>query len=390
MSFVMTRDRAQELIVSSPRIYTPTGLVSPVDVQWANKLDWHEGYETFDPNAYTPKQWRHLMRIRARRWLEDGVDLPVKSMLFQAQLAVLVSGKGQTFLNKDIYAAADAGSSYVVPPEVTTLRSKAWGGGGGAGGTSIGVTPSGNGGGGGYAGADVNVTPGESLTKQVAGGGAGGQDDRGGGGGGGFTGLHRSGSYVLQAPGGGGGGGADNSTNDNGGDGGAGGGSSGVAGSAGLDQGGAGGGGGGNPGTSGTGGTGGSGNVNGGSGSANQGGVGANKSGTNLAPGGTNGGGDGGSNQSAIGGASGGGGGGGRFGGGGGGAPTPAAGGGGGGGGSGLAIGEDTVLTSGSGRNAGNNGDVDYAGNAGLGGASVTGANLDGNPGNPGRLVLIW
>jgi hypothetical protein len=55
----------------------------------------------------------------------------------------------------------------------------------------------------------------------------------------------------------------------------------------------------------------------------------------------------------------------------------------------GLTTGGNSVTTAGSGVNAGNNADGDYAGNAGKGGAASTGGS-DGADGNPGRVVLIW
>lgn len=51
--------------------------------------------------------------------------------------------------------------------------------------------------------------------------------------------------------------------------------------------------------------------------------------------------------------------------------------------------GSNTILTPGSGVNAGNNADTDYAGNAGRG-APTAAANTAGTAGNPGLVVIIW
>ena len=207
-------------------------------------------------------------------------------------------------------------------------------GGGGAGGTGqVGTPAAGTGGG---------------TTTPTAGGGAGGTgatDGSNGGGGGGYAAVHRdwSATLLIQAGGGGGGGGVGDGGSPAGGAGGPGGGTSGVAG---LRVG--------------------SGGFGGGAGT------------TTGGAGGSTGGG--------------GGGGGGWFGGGGGGSATDLSGGGGGGasacyttdGGTTCeAAGGTTTYTAGSGLNAGNNVDGDYADDAGKGGAA--GAN-----GNPGRIVLNW
>ncbi|HVT52747.1 MAG TPA: hypothetical protein VHE77_14305, partial [Dongiaceae bacterium] len=63
--------------------------------------------------------------------------------------------------------------------------------------------------------------------------------------------------------------------------------------------------------------------------------------------------------------------------------------GGGGGGGVGHTTGINSSSAMGSGINAGNNGDADYALNAGKGAAAPAGG-ADGGNGNDGRVVLIW
>ncbi|MFQ5918475.1 MAG: hypothetical protein ACE5I4_00345, partial [Thermoplasmata archaeon] len=249
----------------------------------------------------------------------------------------------------------------------------------GGGGSDTG--PAGDGGGGGYAYAVISVTPGETLDIVIGGGGSGGvvtgsgnggdgggggtpvagggagagssTTVGGGGGGAGYAAVLRGATFLVIGAGGGGGGGGGNAGGDFGGDGGAGGGTNGVAGSPSTDAGGGGGG------TQSGGGAGGS-SGNGGNGVA----------------GGLNVGGDGGNNG-------GGGGGSGNYGGGGGGGDDDGAGGGGGGSGTG------DILVAGSGRNAGNNSDPDYAGSAGQGGlAGTSGGN--GGGGNPGRIVLTY
>src|SRR5262245_40003020 len=95
--------------LSTPRIWTPPGLLSPVDVRWATKLDWLEGYKTFDPRAFEQEQWRHLIRLRARTWLELECWLPVTSSAFVAGLGLLIGGDIQDFSHKDVGAVADGG-----------------------------------------------------------------------------------------------------------------------------------------------------------------------------------------------------------------------------------------------------------------------------------------
>src|SRR5262245_41878351 len=125
---LLPRDTLRRL--SSPRIWTPPGLVSPVDVQWALKLDWIEGYKLFEPDAYSVDQWRHLMRLRARAWLEQECWLPITSSDFATGLGLLIGGHIQDFTDKDTYTTADAGSSYTVSGAVYVLRVNAWGGAG--------------------------------------------------------------------------------------------------------------------------------------------------------------------------------------------------------------------------------------------------------------------
>ncbi|MBI2375934.1 MAG: choice-of-anchor D domain-containing protein [Deltaproteobacteria bacterium] len=118
--------------------------------------------------------------------------------------------------------------AYTVPPGVTELRVRAWGG-GGQGGNQDGAT----GGGGGFVGARVVVTPGESLDVWVAEGG--GLLATSLGNGGGATYLRRGATELIVAAGGGGGGSDGNSGNSMaGGQGGAGGGLEGEAGANGI------------------------------------------------------------------------------------------------------------------------------------------------------------
>ena len=113
--------RRQLRALSSPRIWTPAGLVSPVDVAWAQRLTWSEGFALFDPQQYRPDQWRHLMRLRARKWLEDGDRLPVTGALFLWQLGTLAAGKAQSFLNKD-FGDSVAVMLTISSPPVTDLE----------------------------------------------------------------------------------------------------------------------------------------------------------------------------------------------------------------------------------------------------------------------------
>ncbi len=112
--------------------------------------------------------------------------------------------------------------AFVVPPGISSLHVRAWGG-GGQGGNQDGAT----GGGGGFVEADVQVTPGETLDIWVAEGGGYGQPSSLGNGGG-ATYVRRGSTDLLIAGGGGGGGSDGNSGNSmSGGAGGAGGGLSG-------------------------------------------------------------------------------------------------------------------------------------------------------------------
>jgi hypothetical protein len=276
-------------------------------------------------------------------------------------------------------------SSYVVPPGVTTITAKVWGGGGGGGRGKAGAGIGGSGGGGGFAQADITVTPGETLTIVVGGGGLAATSDQSGGGGGGYTAVKRGATFLIQAGAGGGGGGGDRNSGKNGGAGGPGGGLIGANGfpGTGVRVGGGGGGG-----TQAAGGVGGLADSvgDGAAGSAYQGGGGSNgNTGTGGGvAGGAPGGGNGGLNDGENGA---GGGGGGYYGGGGGGGGDGGDGGpGGGGGGSSYLSGTNTSTSQGSGTTAANTGDSDYNSSAGQGG---TGSATAPTSGNPGLVAII-
>lgn len=281
---------------------------------------------------------------------------------------------------KNTYYTAGSGSSLTIPSGVSTVTIKAWGAGGG-GGAGSGSGSGGNGGGGGYSTATISVTTGDVLNIEVGTGGASGSAATLGGNGGGFSGVKRTGTYLIQA-GGGGGGGASRGT-PTGGAGGAGGGvgtvgsTSGVAGSAGSGTSPAGGGGRGTNAAGGAGGTLGGSGAAGAAGAANAGGN-ASPRATSCATAGSGTGGAGGTGAGGGGGnfnsgtcVGGGGGGGGRFGGGGGGgagANNRAAGGG--GGGSNLVTGSGQAESAGSGKTPGNSTDTDRS-TAGVGGSGA-------------------
>lgn len=242
----------------------------------------------------------------------------------------------------EVFSAAGS-FDWEVPAGITSITVKAWG----AGGSHSSVGAGQDGGGGGYVTAELPVTAGETLTVVVGDGGRAASGSSGGasaispggnggrGGGGGASGLLRASTRLLIAPGGGGGGAT-----------GAGGPGGGLVGATGGAPSGGGGG------TQSTGGT----------------GTGGGSDGTSSS---------GGNGVVTVGA----GGGGGYYGGGG----SGFAGGGWGGAGGGSALvpaGGSTVP--GSGANAGNNGDPDYAGNAGRGGISTA---LNGMP---GRIVIIY
>jgi type IV pilus assembly protein PilY1 len=273
---------------------------------------------------------------------------------------------------------------WTVPAGATSITVKAWGGGGGGGGAGEQMSGA-AGGGAGFAQATLNVTPGESLSIYVGGAGDRGRNSNnrtgGGGQGGGYSGVKRGGTDLVIAAGGGGGGGGDNASGTPPGAGGAGGGTPGGAGgpsdtAAGggggtSSAGGAAGGGSATAGSSLTGGKGGSDGTGGGAGGS----------------GGTNAGGNGGSGTAGR--PGGGGGGAGKYGGGGGEqADSGATSGAGGGGGSSYTTGTATSTSAGSGRNAGNNGDPDYADDAGKGG-NATGA-VSARVGVKGRVVITY
>ena len=309
--------------------------------------------------------------------LTNAGFLGVETSTPQANLEVQTSAT--LTAQSTVYSAAGS-NSFVVPPGVTSITVKTWGGGGGRGRDSN--AAGGTGGGGGFAQGTITVTPGETLTIEVGSGGSAGLAATNGGYGGGYSAAERSTAYLIQAGGGGGGGGGSSLDSTGfGGTGGPGGGASGTAGGNGAGSATVGGGGGGGNGSGGTAGGAGTGGTAGTAGVANAGGNGG-ATGTGGA-GGTGGGGSGSAVASTSGG---GGGGGGRFGGGGGGSGGTSAsrGGGGGGGGSDLVSGTGTVETAGTLWVPGNNTDTDYAGSAGAG--SISGS----TPGNPGRVVLNY
>ncbi len=300
---------------------------------------------------------------------------------------------GTTF--NGILLNTQGADSFIVPPGVTSMTIKMWGGGGGGGGGGNGAGGA-TGGGAGYITGTISVTPGETISTYVGGGGgggnysSGGQDAGGGGGGGGHSSIYRNSTPLFITAGGGGGGGARVATA--GGAGGAGGGTSGIAGTT------VGNGGGGGGGTASAGGIGGSGGNNSGSaGTSLVGGAGADgrsSQGTDGSGvvGGLASAGDGGLPNVNTTRPGGGGGGSGYFGGGGGGSTTSANGnaGGGGGGGSSYTIGSATGITNtaGSGINPGNSGDSarNGAGSGGTGGAS----NGNGNSGSNGIIIVTF
>ena len=281
--------------------------------------------------------------------------------------------------------------TFNIPPGISSVQVKSWGGGGGGGGGGS-VSFGGAGAGAGFVDATHSVTPGGTLDLYVGGGGFGafGGSLSGDGGGGGGHSWVKEGVKTLQISGsGGGGGGGDNSSAVNGGNGGPGGGSTGADGvgsAAAL------------PGTGGSqvaGGSGGVGHTTGGNGASEIGGAGGHgDAGTGGGgPGGSVGGGDGGGQSTSTPGRAGGGGGGsGYFGGGGGGSSvTNNAGGAGGGGGSNYIDpgGTSVTNTQGSGQTPGGSGDPDYNFPDGQGGS---GGGIQGlaNPGQEGRVVIIY
>lgn len=304
--------------------------------------------------------------------------------------------------NVSLQTFSSVGSStFNVPPGVTSITVKMWGGGGGGGGGGT-LGTGGSGGGGGYARATLSVTPSESLNVFVGGaGGAGGFSSGGGGtlsgdggGGAGRSLIARGSTNLVIAPGGGGGAGGDNSSATSGGNGGSGGGTSGLGGSA---SGSAPGGGGGTASAGGAGGdASGSGNNGGSAGGLSQGGDGGDGGDSEgcgdggMGNGGAGGAGNGGAGDDCGNGFGGGGGGGGGYYGGGGGSASISsnAGGGGGGGGSGLVTGTATTLTAGSGTSPGNSSDPlrGTAGEAGIGGDP----SASGTAGNPGIIVITY
>ena len=150
-----------------------------------------------------------------------------------------------TKTDRAVYQFTDSDQKYTVPPGVTSIDVKMWGGGGGggnAGGWTYGFT----GGGGGYTEGTLTVTPGQVLTVMVGEGGTNGSiantlpsyggggrscntgsDCRYGGQGGGRSAIRTGSSDIITAGGGGGGG---SSRAANGQQGGGGGGNSGVTG----------------------------------------------------------------------------------------------------------------------------------------------------------------
>lgn len=300
------------------------------------------------------------------------------------------------------YTTAGTGT-LSVPAGVTTITVKVWGAGGGGGGSGDSTSQDGGGGGGGgFAQGDVTVSGPETLDVYIGGGGAlgtatGGSVDTGeGAGGGGYSGVARSGTFLIQVGGGGGGGGGGSSTSDQGGGGGGGSGANGANGTVGLGGTGEGDfGDGATTGAIGAGGTLGGTGADGVSGSGNTGGTGG-AGGGGL--GGTNGGGRGGGPETAAL-SGGGGGGGGAFGAGGGENSQGTAGGaGGGGGGSGKTSGLANVTTAagttgasaGTAGAAAQQGDADWLTPAGNGGAGGQSASVSGANGNPGRVVISW
>jgi hypothetical protein len=298
-----------------------------------------------------------------------------------------------------VYTTA-GNDTFIVPPGVTSITVKTWGGGAGGGAGSFpngeqGSNPGGDGGGAGFSQVTLSVTPGETLDFHVGGGGSGGTysgDNAGdGGGGGGRSEVSHSSSVLVVAAGGGSGGGGSDRVYASGGDGGSGGGEIGTTGgAAGSATGGSGG-------TQSAGGAAGTGQNDGQAGASQAGGDGADgrcaqgADGSGAAGGTTNGG-DGGDGDIGNRCAAAGGGGSGYYGGGGGGQTGgDYNAGGGGGGGSSFATSTATATSTeaGSGRNAGNNDDSDYAGNAGQGGVGGAAAS-SGTAGNNGRIVITY
>ena len=267
--------------------------------------------------------------------------------------------------------------SYPFPTGCDSVTIKAWGaGGGGGGGETDSPGTGGDGGGGGFAQGTFTQTGTYTVTVGTGGGGASATSSYGGGGGGRSEVLAGATTLALAAGGGGGAGSGNNAA----GVGGPGGGSSGTVGTNGDGTGGSGG----------SQGSGGAGPGTGCDGASKSGGGGGDTSGCGGdGNAGLPNGGEGGATSCNSGGC-GGGGGDGYYGGGGGdtGLATAEAGGGGGGGSSYLdASASGPSNLAGSGTNAGNNADTDYAGNAGQGGSG--GIQAAGNAGNAGRIVII-
>ncbi len=293
-------------------------------------------------------------------------------------------------------------TTFCVPAGVTSITVKSWGGGGGGGAGALGnpVTMRSNfggaGAGAGFVQSTLYVVPGECLTVLVAGGAGGGSyiagvgSAGGGGGGGGRSGILRSTTPLAIAAGGGGGGGASAARDySEGANGGVGGGTSGTAGANSTSAIGGG------PGTQVGGGAAGTGTNAGTAGVSLYAGLGAAGRNAEGADGGGGtagaiGGGAGGLGNISAGYAGAGGGGGGFYGGGGGGESGAAnSAGAGGGGGSSYVTGLSTSTYSGANKNAGNNSDSDYDGNAGIGGDAGT-PSTAGSAGNPGLVVISY
>lgn len=335
-------------------------------------------------------------------WIFSGwPQLEIKTEKFSFEFPPEVP---EALAGSEVFSTAGT-TTWTVPTNVTRVTFKLWGAGGGGGGVFNGTA--GAGGGGGFVSGTATVTPGQVFRIVVGAGGTDGADEAtnnggGGGGGGGYSAVligaaatTTATTTLFIAAGGGGGSGEDDDGLD-GAAGGAGGGFTGTTGATpGTSE--AVGGGGGTPTSGGGAGTAGSATA----GSWLTGGRGSATGGTSPGAGGAGGnnGGNRGGNGSTSGSDSpgGGGGGGGWFGGGGGGTTSTTDGAAGGGGGSSFAatttktglypqiyIDPYTVdIVSGSGVNAGNNGDRDWLTPAGNGGVSTT-------AGNPGRIVIRW
>jgi hypothetical protein len=141
------------------------------------------------------------------------------------------------FNTSQLFMYTGSDQSFVVPPAVTALQIKSWGGGGGGGSTGYLGASYNTGGPGGYAGGVITVTPGETLTVRVAQGGnyvcngdcsgsttgtvyPGGGAASEGNGGGGYSGVFRNATPLVIAGGGGGGGAGANNNQKRGGAGG--------------------------------------------------------------------------------------------------------------------------------------------------------------------------